>query len=91
MKSTKSEETQSRREFFKTAAKAALPVLGAVLLSQVAVAPALATTQCDGCSGACVNSCEGTCSGSCRGTCDASCQGTCEGSCRSGCGDNCRY
>lgn len=91
MKSTKTEETQSRREFFKSAAKAALPVLGVVLMSQVTVAPALAATQCDGCSGACVYTCEGTCNGSCKGSCDSSCLGTCEGSCKSGCGDKCKY
>jgi CXXX repeat radical SAM target protein len=74
---------QTRREFFKSAAKATLPVLGAVLLSQVAVAPALAATQCDGCSGACVSTCEGRCMGACEGTCTGSCTGSCSRTCYS--------
>ncbi|WP_182435865.1 hypothetical protein [Leyella stercorea] len=32
-KNEKNEELQSRREFFKKAAKGALPILGAILLS----------------------------------------------------------
>lgn len=32
-KNVKNEELQSRREFFKKAAKGALPILGAILLS----------------------------------------------------------
>ena len=82
---------QSRREFFKSAAKAALPVIGAILLTQVTPTSALAATQCDGCSGACVDTCMGSCMGSCRGSCDSSCKGTCEGSCKEGCGDKCNY
>lgn len=85
------EEFQSRREFFKKAAKAALPVVGAVLLSQVSAIPAFAATQCSGCSGACVSTCSGTCMGTCKGSCDASCQGTCDGSCKTGCGDRCKF
>ena len=91
MKQSKSEETQSRREFFKSAAKAALPVVGALLLTHVVPTTALAATQCGGCSGACVYTCEGTCNGTCTGSCDSSCKGTCEGSCRTGCGDKCKY
>ena len=33
MKTKKNEELQSRREFFKKAAKGALPILGAILLA----------------------------------------------------------
>lgn len=85
------EELQSRREFFKKAAKSALPVVGAVLLSQVSTIPALAATECSGCTGACVTTCAGTCMGTCKGSCDASCQGTCDGSCKAGCGDKCKF
>ena len=85
------EELQSRREFFKKAAKAALPVVGAVLLSQVSTIPALAATECSGCTGACVSTCAGACMGTCKGSCDSSCRGTCDGSCNAACGDKCKF
>ena len=87
MEKKRNEELQSRREFFKSAAKVALPVIGAVLLSN---APAFAQVcRCTSlqapsgphqgkncgytCSGGCVGSCEGTCSATCRGECRNSC------------------
>ncbi len=75
----KNEELQSRREFFKKAAKGALPILGAVVL---AGAPGIlnatenAPMGCRyGCSAVCSTSaCQGTCSGGCRYTCDHGCK-----------------
>jgi CXXX repeat radical SAM target protein len=64
----KQEEIQTRREFFKKAAKATLPVLGAVVLSSIPFAETKAdyvnfyTGECTGCSGSCQQSCSGTCS-----------------------------
>ena len=54
-KRKKNEELQSRREFFKKAAKSALPILGAIVL---AGAPLISKAEqpmgCNyGCSGAC--------------------------------------
>ena len=84
------EELQSRREFFKKAAKAALPVVGVVVLSTLPL-NADASTFCNGCSGSCADTCSGTCSGNCTGDCSTSCKGTCEGSCNKGCGSKCKF
>lgn len=70
------EELQSRREFFKKAAKAALPVVGAVVLSSVPFVKAKAATGCY--NGGCMYECDGTCNDSCYG----SCKGTCNASCK---------
>lgn len=70
------EELQSRREFFKKAAKAALPVVGAVVMTSLPTNLfATNSTGCNGCSGGCT-SCTGTCMGSCSSTCSGSCKGT---------------
>lgn len=92
------EELQSRRDFFKKAAKSALPILGAVLLANtptIVKASEADSMGCNyscsgGCSGGCgrvcsygcSNSCSGSCSGGCKGTCAYSCSGSCSGSCR---------
>lgn len=50
VKNEKNEELQSRREFFKRAAKGALPILaGAVLLSSPVVSEAANVMSCAGC------------------------------------------
>ena len=91
-KSKKDEELQSRREFFKNAAKGALPILGLIALSSV---PMLSSAVEEspmgcryGCAGACVSTCSGSCMGTCRGTCD-SCTGSCKGTCNSACTGSC--
>ena len=63
-KKDKTEEIQSRREFFKSAAKKALPILGAIALTS---SISLLTNSCgsyncgDSCYGSCYTSCPGTC------------------------------
>lgn len=80
----KNEELQSRREFFKSAAKAALPVIGAVVLAQV---PILAHSQAPStCS---KGSCAGTCWANCRNACEVYCTQGCTGHCKSACKLNC--
>lgn len=81
--SKKNEELQSRREFFKQAAKAALPVIGAAIMASV---PFVKSEAATGCRGGCVDDCEGTCY---RG-CNTSCGGECKGSCQTGCYNGCR-
>lgn len=91
----KNEEIQSRREFFKKAAKGALPMIGAIVLASspaVLQATEVTATGCNGsCSGLCsgCRSCTGTCSGLCEGCrgCSGTCSGLCEG-CR-GCSGTC--
>ncbi len=71
-------ELQSRREFFKKAAKAALPVVGAVVLANLPIAKSEASTGCH--RAGCAGSCEGGCRNACEG-CKDSCYGSCQGSC----------
>ena len=74
-------ELQSRREFFKTAAKAALPVIGVALLSHIPI-----TATADACSwSSCTKSCVGGCDGTCSHGCKEACAMTCSTSCKNGC------
>ena len=89
----RNEELQSRRDFFKKAAKGVLPILGAVVLASapgIVKAVEKAPMGCDyGCSLACRDGCQGTCQGrcvrSCLGGCDEGCQGQCRYSCSGSC------
>lgn len=88
-KKVQNEELQSRRDFFKNAAKAALPILaGAVIASNPILAasaeiPMGCNYSCSGgCSGSCSSSCGFGCSGSCKGGCGG-CKGACTSSCTS--------
>lgn len=83
----KKEELQSRREFFKKAAKAALPVVGAVVLSNLPILKAEATPMgCDyGCMSSCSSGCLYGCYLSCSGGCKSSCSGSCSGNCMNTC------
>ena len=84
----KNEELQSRREFFKKAAKGALPILGAIVL---AGAPGIlnATESAPmGCSNGCYTSCANTCKGTCVGGCNSRCSG-CGTACGHGCATGC--
>lgn len=88
------DEIQSRREFFKSAAKKALPILGTVALMSMpnivksnAVTSQISSDVCEGCTGLCTGctgctSCSGWCEGSCTG-----CTGSCTGC--TGCAINC--
>lgn len=84
----KNEELQSRREFFKSAAKAALPVIGAVILSNVpsqlfAAGPHYGSKNCG-------TTCKNGCVGSCWEECNSTCSGTCNTTCYSGCYRGCK-
>ena len=75
------DEIQSRRDFFKKAAKAALPILAIVTLPSI-------LTSCepddDGVTSGSSSGC-GKCNGSCSGGCDATCRYKCSGGCKTGC------
>ncbi len=90
----KKEELQSRRGFFKNAAKKALPILAAVALANVPqIMKATEDTPMDcayGCGRSCSFNCQGSCKGGCSGACSYSCQNTCKGSCQGGCSGGCR-
>lgn len=83
-KTKRQEELQSRRDFFKKAAKGVLPILGAVVLANTPLLSSAAEKtpmECDGCSGSCKGNCSYGCQGSCRGGCAGQCGGGCKGSC----------
>lgn len=91
------EELQSRREFFKKAAKGTLPMIAAIALAS---APTLVKAAEDspmgclygcniGCAGSCASGCTGDCYRSCTGGCDSSCRGTCAGNCAGRCTGSC--
>lgn len=93
----KKEELQSRREFFKKAAKGALPFLGTILFAsapQILKAKGTDPQFCMfGCAGFCAGQCYATCVGSCMGSCSGcvgfckvqciGCIGSCTGTCMS--------
>lgn len=86
-KKRKNEELQSRREFFKKAAKGALPILGAVLLANVPMLSHAMEEAPMGCKEACRASCAFRCEG-CLNSCARSCT-SCSDGCASGCHRNC--
>ena len=66
----KNEELQSRREFFKKAAKGILPVLAFTVIGSSVF------TSCEKDeSESCRNNCSGSCKSDCKGSCKWSCAG----------------
>lgn len=88
MKEKKNEEVQSRREFFKQAAKKALPVIGAMILVSSPVI-SQASEKSNSCNGNCYGVCIDTCNRDCTATCKSTCKGGCKGSCRDTCSTRC--
>ena len=85
-KNKKNEELQSRREFFKRAAKGVLPIIGAAVLANApGIVKAAEHVVSD-----CKNSCYGTCAGTCKGTCQGECYTTCYNYCKNACKDTCK-
>ncbi len=82
MKEKQKKEIQSRREFFKSATKKALPILGAIALMSIPNITKAAITGCDySCKTSCANDCYGHCKYGCKTTCSGSCSGSCKTSC----------
>lgn len=70
-KKKKNEELQSRREFFKNAAKGALPILAFTVLGS-----SLLTSCGDDDKNGCGKSCSGSCEEDCQTVCEAWCSFT---------------
>ena len=86
MKQTKkSEELQSRREFFKSAAKGALPILGIMAFGPTLLTACEPDEDEPSSSSSSSSSGCGSCNGSCSGGCDATCRYKCSGGCKTGC------
>ena len=88
-KNEKNEELQSRREFFKSAAKGALPILAFTVLGPTFLSSCKKDDNKDSsgcgssCRGGCDSSCSGSCDEDCTDVCAYGCSGTCEGHTRS--------
>ena len=100
-KNKNNEELQSRREFFKKAAKGALPILGAVMLASAPGIVKAAQRSPMGCQYGCQYTCSGSCAGRCLGCydgctyacmkdCTNSCNGSCYNSCYTTCSGTCQ-
>lgn len=93
-------ELQSRREFFKNAAKKTLPILGAIALMHLpflskAETPMGCNSNCKlACATDCRSGCEGKCSDhcakSCSENCYTGCRNTCVGTCKNTCKTTCK-
>ena len=71
-------ELQSRREFFKKAAKSTLPILGAVILASnpiISKASEECLAYCEHCNSNCTNGCRTGCQRGCGNSCHTNCQG----------------
>lgn len=93
MKQNKNEELQSRRQFFKKAAKATLPILGAIVATNLPfvsrAANATPAGYCPSCSNDCMTECLYHCVSNCYSTCLNTCTGSCNGTCVLTCKNYC--
>lgn len=89
-KNEKNEELQSRREFFKKAAKGVLSILGAIVLANAPAVIKAAEKTPMNCNYACSVGCGSGCSGRCDGTCTDACSRGCRNYCNAGCDNTCR-
>jgi len=88
----KNEEFLSRREFFKKAAKSALPFLAAIALADIPqiMKAASPSTGCrDFCSSGCGSGCADKCKGKCKAYCKDNCVNFCSDKCKGGCKGSC--
>ena len=74
------EEIQTRRGFFKSASKGAMPVM--TMLDVTTSANLFGGSSCSG--NSCTMVCGNSCSDICRSDCGGGCRNTCEG-CRGSC------
>ena len=91
-KNKEREEIQTRREFFKKAAKSVLPIVATVALAgvpNIVRAVEHPSGICDTCTGGCRYTCSAVCNSSCKGGCNNSCYKSCSGSCSGGCSGGC--
>lgn len=82
----KKNDLTTRREFFKKAAKATLPIIGITAIASVPGAMQAAETGClFGCSGSCSAHCAGDCYNGCKDQCKDGCKGRCTNGCFGSC------
>ena len=87
----KKDDLQSRRDFFKKAAKAALPIVGTIVLANMPSLMNAAEMAPMGCDYGCTNTCSGACKGTCRETCSTTCYDQCYNACKTTCKGTCQH
>ncbi len=90
-KNKKNEDLQSRREFFKSAAKGALPILALTIIGPSILTSCEKEDDDDNgkskgkdCSNGCTGNCQVSCSGGCKNGCSNGCDEICMTSCANG-------
>ena len=83
-KKEQNNESQSRRDFFKEAAKKALPIIGTIALANTPIFARTTINEAMGCNNACKGGCYTGCYGDCKGGCQKCCGG-CDGTCSNTC------
>ena len=98
-KDKEKEELQTRREFFKKAAKNVLPIVAAIALSgmpEIVKATEKTPMGCNsydcqnGCRYSCTRVCNSSCKGSCQNDCYSSCYRGCNSTCEGRCDNSCQ-
>lgn len=77
-------ELKNRREFFKEAARKALPIIGIIALTELPISTVSARKVVLDCETTCEGSCSGGCTYTCTGTCCQSCWTSCISGCKNG-------
>lgn len=85
----KENELLSRRSFFRKVSQSMLPVVGAIILSNLPVSSNALTKESYDCNGQCAAICGGQCSTGCGTGCTGTCEGSCKTSCNEGCATYC--
>lgn len=92
-KNKKNEELQSRREFFKKAAKGLLPMIGTITLGPIVFTSCSKDDHdengCSDCTALCSNNCSSTCQGTSSLPDCSDCASSCESSCANSCSTAC--
>ena len=81
MKQNKNEELQSRRQFFKSATKTVLLIIGAIITANIPLISKTNKPEMECYCYGCVGGCQGDCLYSCRTGCYTTCTGSCSGNC----------
>lgn len=89
-KNNKRKELLSRRSFFRRISKSVLPVVGAVIFSNLPAPGNALVREFYDCRGNCEITCRGQCYQTCTGRCCNSCWETCILACRDSCNDSCK-
>ena len=84
------EDLQTRREFFKEAAKKTLPIIGAIVFASSPIITQAKESTPMGCNSNCKIACADSCYIYCEGSCKDGCKDTCKGSCSGGCNKSCK-